>query len=54
VEADGRELAEIAELVTSGKVKPNVHRTFPLVAAAAALAAVEEGLSVGKVVLKVA
>ena len=54
VEADGRELAEIAELVTSGKVKPHVHRTFPLVAAAEALAAVEEGHSVGKVVLKVA
>jgi NADPH:quinone reductase-like Zn-dependent oxidoreductase len=54
VEADGQELAEIAKLIVSGKVKPHVQKTFSLDAAADALAAVEEGHSVGKVVLKVA
>jgi NADPH:quinone reductase-like Zn-dependent oxidoreductase len=54
IEADGNELAEIAGLVTSGKVKPHVQKTFPLRSAADALATVEQGHSVGKVVLKVA
>jgi NADPH:quinone reductase-like Zn-dependent oxidoreductase len=54
VEADGNELAEIAGLVTSGKVTPHVQKTFPLRSAADALAIVEQGHSVGKVVLKVA
>jgi NADPH:quinone reductase-like Zn-dependent oxidoreductase len=54
VEADGSELAEIASLVALGKVRPHVQKTFPLSAAADALAAVEQGHSVGKVVLKVA
>jgi NADPH:quinone reductase-like Zn-dependent oxidoreductase len=54
VEASGDELAEIAGLVTAGKVKPHVQRTFPLSAAADALASVEKGHSVGKIVLKVA
>jgi NADPH:quinone reductase-like Zn-dependent oxidoreductase len=54
VEADGGELAEIAALVGLGKVRPHVQKTFPLNAAADALAAVEQGHSVGKVVLKVA
>jgi NADPH:quinone reductase-like Zn-dependent oxidoreductase len=51
VEADGRELAEIAELVTSGKVRPHVAKTYPLDQARDALREVEEGHSVGKVVL---
>ena len=54
VEADGEELAEIAGLVASGKVKPHVQRTFPLDAAADAMAFVEERHPVGKIVLKVA
>ncbi len=54
VEADGAELAEIADLVSSGKVKPHVQKTFALNAAADALASVEQGHSVGKIVLKVA
>jgi NADPH:quinone reductase-like Zn-dependent oxidoreductase len=54
VEAHGGELAEIAAMVTSGKVQPHVAKTFPLSAAADALASVEQGHSVGKVVLKVA
>lgn len=52
VEADGNELAETG-LVISGKVKPHVQKTFAL-SAADALASVERGHSVGKVVLKVA
>jgi NADPH:quinone reductase-like Zn-dependent oxidoreductase len=51
VEADGRELAEIAELVTSGKVRPHVAKTYPLDRAPDALSEVEQGHSVGKVVL---
>jgi NADPH:quinone reductase-like Zn-dependent oxidoreductase len=51
VEANGSELAEIADLVASGKVKPHVQNTFPLEQAAAAMAVVECGGSVGKIVL---
>ena len=51
VEADGDELAEIAELVVAGKVKPHIQHTFPLAEAAEALAGVEKGHSVGKIVL---
>jgi NADPH:quinone reductase-like Zn-dependent oxidoreductase len=53
VEADGAELAEIARLVTSGKVRPHIQKTYPLRSAADALASVEEGHSVGKVVMTV-
>jgi NADPH:quinone reductase-like Zn-dependent oxidoreductase len=53
VEADGSELADIVGLVASGKVKPYVQRTYPLLEAAQALAAVEQGKSVGKIVLSV-
>jgi NADPH:quinone reductase-like Zn-dependent oxidoreductase len=51
VEADGSELAEIADLVASGRVKPHVQKTFRLEQAAQAIAAVEHGGSVGKIVL---
>jgi NADPH:quinone reductase-like Zn-dependent oxidoreductase len=51
VEADGEELGEILSLVASGKVKPHVQKTFPLAQAAQALTCVEQGKSVGKVVL---
>lgn len=51
VEANGSELAEIADLVASGKVKPHVQKTFPLERASAAMAVVEHGGSVGKIVL---
>lgn len=53
VEADGNELAEIGGLVTAGKVKAHVSKTFPLKDAFRALAAIEEGHSVGKIVLLV-
>jgi NADPH:quinone reductase-like Zn-dependent oxidoreductase len=51
VEADGDELAEIAKLVAEGVVKPRVQKTYWLDAAGEALAAVEEGHIVGKIVL---
>jgi NADPH:quinone reductase-like Zn-dependent oxidoreductase len=53
VEADGRELAEIATLVRDGVVRPHLQQSFALEAAAAAMAAVENGHTVGKVVLAV-
>jgi NADPH:quinone reductase-like Zn-dependent oxidoreductase len=51
VEADGQELAQIAELVTARKVKPHVEKTYPLEEASQALIAVERGHPIGKVVL---
>jgi NADPH:quinone reductase-like Zn-dependent oxidoreductase len=48
VEADGKELAEIAGFVAEGKVRPHVQKTFALSAAADALGSVEQGHSVGK------
>jgi NADPH:quinone reductase-like Zn-dependent oxidoreductase len=53
VEADGSELAEIAGFVTSGKVKPHIQKTYPLRSAVDALASVEDGHSVGKIVMTV-
>jgi NADPH:quinone reductase-like Zn-dependent oxidoreductase len=53
VEPDGSELGEIAGLVTAGKVKPHVQKTYPLRSAVDALAWVEEGHSVGKIVMTV-
>jgi NADPH:quinone reductase-like Zn-dependent oxidoreductase len=51
VEANGSELAEIVDLVASDKVKPHVQKTFRLEQAALAIAAVEHGGSVGKIIL---
>jgi NADPH:quinone reductase-like Zn-dependent oxidoreductase len=51
VEADGKELSEILSLVTSGKVKPHVQKTYPLEEAAQALNSVEQGHAVGKIVI---
>ena len=51
VEADGAELAEIAELVAAGKVKPHIAKTYSLDQASDALSEVEKGHSVGKIVL---
>jgi NADPH:quinone reductase-like Zn-dependent oxidoreductase len=53
VEADGNELAEIAGLVEAGKIKVHISKTYPLQDASQALATVEQGHSVGKVVLVV-
>jgi NADPH:quinone reductase-like Zn-dependent oxidoreductase len=51
VEADGDELAEIGTLVTAGKVKAHVQKTYPLEAAAQALSALEKNHPPGKIVL---
>jgi NADPH:quinone reductase-like Zn-dependent oxidoreductase len=51
VEADGKELDEILNLVASGKVEPHVQKTYPLKEAAQALYSVERGDSLGKIVL---
>jgi NADPH:quinone reductase-like Zn-dependent oxidoreductase len=51
VEADGNELAEIANLVAAGRVRPHVEKTYPLAKASEALTAVEQGHSIGKIVL---
>lgn len=51
VEADGKELAQIAELVAAGKVKPHVEKTYPLEEASQALKTVERSHPIGKVVL---
>ncbi|MHC3472730.1 NADP-dependent oxidoreductase [Streptomyces sp. 7R007] len=47
-------LAEVADLVASGRLDPHVTRTFPLERAGEALRAVEEGHARGKVVIEVA
>jgi NADPH:quinone reductase-like Zn-dependent oxidoreductase len=51
IEADGNELAEIGAIVTAGRVKAHVEKTYPLVEAAQALNELEKGHSVGKIVL---
>src|SRR5579863_796128 len=53
VEANGDDLAEIMNLVVAGKVKPHVEKSFRLEEAAGAMAVVERGGSVGKIVLSV-
>ena len=50
--ADGAQLAEIAGLVESGVLKPVVDKKYPLEAAPEALAYVESGRAVGKVVIE--
>jgi NADPH:quinone reductase-like Zn-dependent oxidoreductase len=51
VEANGSDMDGITDLVVSGKVKPYVQKIFRLDEASQAIAAVEHGHSVGKVVL---
>jgi NADPH:quinone reductase-like Zn-dependent oxidoreductase len=53
VEADGLELAQIAQLVSSGQVKPHVSQTYPLEQASEALNALEHQHPIGKVVLTI-
>ncbi len=51
VEADGDELAEIANLVAAGTIKPHVEKTYPLDEASRALTAVEKTHPTGKIVI---
>ncbi|MEV7887006.1 NADP-dependent oxidoreductase [Streptomyces sp. NPDC002817] len=53
VEQNGQALSPLAELVASGALDPHVTQVVPLAKAATALAAVEAGHSLGKIVLKV-
>jgi NADPH:quinone reductase-like Zn-dependent oxidoreductase len=53
VEADGAELTGIAELMSAGKVKAHVGKTFALEQASEALNAVEKQHPAGKVVLTI-
>lgn len=48
---DGAQLAELVGLVDSGVLKPSIDRRYPLREAAAALAHVEAGHAVGKVLI---
>jgi NADPH:quinone reductase-like Zn-dependent oxidoreductase len=54
VRASGEQLESIAALVDQGVIEPVLDKTFPLEAAAGAIAYVESGRAVGKVVLRVA
>lgn len=53
VEPNAQQLAEIAQMIDAGKVKPFVSQTLPLADAAKAHAAIETGHTRGKIVLKV-
>jgi NADPH:quinone reductase-like Zn-dependent oxidoreductase len=53
VEADGKELAEIMRMIAAGTVQAHVKKTYALAEASRALAVVEQGSTVGKVVLQV-
>ncbi|MBO0730822.1 MAG: NADPH:quinone oxidoreductase family protein [Acidimicrobiaceae bacterium] len=50
-EAAARDLAELAELYRSGKLRPHVSATYPLAGAAQALSAVAGRQAIGKVVI---
>lgn len=52
--AEGRQLAEIASLISSGAIRPVVDRVYPFEETADALAYVEMGRALGKVVIRVA
>ena len=52
--ASGEQLEKIGALVDQGAIKPIVDEVFPLSAAAEAIAYVESGRTVGKVVIRVA
>lgn len=53
VRADGRQLAQVTELVESGAIRPVVDRVFPFEATPEALAEVAKGRTRGKVVISV-
>jgi NADPH:quinone reductase-like Zn-dependent oxidoreductase len=53
VHPDGRQLAEIGELLKSGCIRPVIDKVFPFEQAKEALAYLEQGRARGKVVVKV-
>lgn len=52
--ASGEQLEKIGALVDHGAIRPVVEKTYPLEAAAEAMAYVETGRAVGKVVVRIA
>ena len=48
---DGGQLAEIASWIDAGKLKPIVHRTYPLAEFREAFAELERGRARGKIVM---
>ena len=46
--ADGAQLAQLAEIVDAGHIKPIIDRTFPLAEVKDAIAYVEAGRATGK------
>ncbi len=52
VHPDGRQLAEIGELLGTGRIRPVIDRVFPFEQAKDALAYLEKGRAKGKVVVK--
>jgi len=53
MKANGRQLAQLTELVEAGSIKPVVDKTFPFAHTNEALAYVESGRAKGKVVIEV-
>jgi NADPH:quinone reductase-like Zn-dependent oxidoreductase len=53
VHPDGRQLAEIGELLESGKIRPVIDKVFPFEQAKDALAYLEKGRAKGKVVVQI-
>ena len=52
VHPDGRQLAEIGELLKAGRIRPVIDKTFPFDQAKEALAYLEQGRAKGKVVVQ--
>jgi len=53
VHPDGRQLAEISELLKAGRIRPVIDKTFPFDQAKDALAYLEQGRAKGKVVVQI-
>jgi NADPH:quinone reductase-like Zn-dependent oxidoreductase len=53
VHPDGAQLAEIAKLLTAGKIRPVIDKVFPFEQAKEALAYLEKGRAKGKVVVQI-
>lgn len=54
VHPDGRQLAEIGELIDARRIRPVIDKVFPFDQAKEALAYLEKGRAKGKVVVQVA
>jgi alcohol dehydrogenase len=50
---DGAQLAELAGWIDAGKLKPILHRTYPLAEYRAAFAELERGRARGKIVITI-